>query len=121
AMLLDRLVRDRAHEARPARTAVVLVRALEQRLSAPGAEICAGCLVLLVFAGERALGAVLAQDPVLLRRQPLAPLGVGEDHLVGHGRVSLREQIWDGLADAQGAAASRRVWGLCSGVHVGVV
>src|SRR6478735_12567300 len=53
-------------EARPARAAIVLVVALEQRLPAPGAGIFARGLVLLVLAGERALGAVLAEDLVLL-------------------------------------------------------
>src|SRR5687767_9683733 len=82
AMLLDRAVFG-AHEARPARAAVELGTAFEQGLPAPGAGIFAGSFVLLVLAGERPLGAVLTQDLVLLRRQPLAPFGIGQVDLVG--------------------------------------
>src|SRR5688572_21410198 len=46
-------------EARPARAAVELVLAFEQRLAASGADILAGGLVVLILAGERALGPVL--------------------------------------------------------------
>src|SRR5688500_10742221 len=52
AMLADRAVPGRPHEAGPARAAVKLVPALEQRLPAPGADVRAGRLVLLVLAGE---------------------------------------------------------------------
>src|SRR3989337_789565 len=81
AMLLDRAFL-RPGEARPARAAVELGLALEQRLTARGAEILTGRLVLLVLAGERALGAMLAQDAVLLGRQLRAPLGIGKVHLL---------------------------------------
>src|SRR5688500_14659826 len=84
AMLLDRAVLG-AGEARPARAAVELGVALEQRLPAPGADVFAGGLVLLVLAGEGPLGAGLPQHLVLLGRQLRAPLGVGQVHLLGHG------------------------------------
>src|SRR5690554_2195409 len=77
AVLVDRAVLRRAGEAGPARTTVEFGFALEQRLPAGGADIFAWRLVLLVLAGERALGSALTQDAVLLRRQPLAPLGIG--------------------------------------------
>src|SRR5690554_4328072 len=68
AVLLDGVRFDRPCKARPARTAVELGIALEQRLTAPGADVLAGSLVLLVLAGERPLGARLSQNLVLLGR-----------------------------------------------------
>ena len=43
--------------------------------------IDAGAMLLVERAGAGALGAVLTQHPVLLRRQPLAPFLIAERHL----------------------------------------
>src|SRR5262249_46610081 len=55
----------------------------EQRLAAADAGERAGALLVIERAAARPLGAVLAHDVILLRRQELPPLGVG----VGHGIV----------------------------------
>ncbi len=57
----------------------------KQWLSAGGADVGAFFLVLVVLAGKGALGALLAHDGVLLRRQALLPLAVGFNDLVGGG------------------------------------
>ena len=63
-------------EARPAAAGIELGVGFEQRLPAAGADIGARPVLVLVFAGERPLGRLLAQHRVLHRRQFLAPLGV---------------------------------------------
>src|SRR5580704_12166311 len=70
--ILERLV-----EARPAGAAFELGVGGEQRQVAAGA--CEGALAMLLQQRARArpLGALLAQDLVLLRRELRAPLGVG--------------------------------------------
>src|SRR5690606_8743101 len=106
AVLFDRALFGRPREARPARAAVELGVAREQRLPACGADVFSRGLVLLVLAGESPFSARLAQDLVLLRRQPFAPLGVGQYQLLGHrgllfGEIwgaKFREQLVHGLA-----------------------
>ena len=55
-----------------------LVVGVEQRLAAPGAMIDARIVILVERAGAGALGAVLAQYPVLRGGQALAPFLVAE-------------------------------------------
>ena len=66
ALGFDRVFK-RLVKARPAGAAVEFGRGLEQRLAAPGAMIDARIVVLVERAGAGALGAVLTQNPVLLR------------------------------------------------------
>src|SRR5690606_38176797 len=94
AVLLDRSVLSRAGEAGPAGSAVELGFAFEQRLTASGANIFAVRFVLFVLAGESPLGAAFAQHAILLRRQPLAPFGIGQVHLLGHVGSPL-PRIWE--------------------------
>src|SRR5215207_10422893 len=74
---LDSVRRDRLSEARPARARVVLRAAIEERVAAGGTVVEAVFVGVHVLAGERVLGRRLAQDGVLLWREPLAPLLVG--------------------------------------------
>src|SRR5258708_14706516 len=71
-------------KARPSAAGIELGVGFEQRLSAAGAGIGARRLLMLVFAGERPLGRLLAQHRVLHRRQFLAPLGLALLDLAGH-------------------------------------
>ena len=71
---LDSVRRDCLGEARPAGARVVLRAALEERIAAGDAVVEAVFVGVHVLAGERALGRRLAQDGVLLRREPLPPL-----------------------------------------------
>src|SRR5689334_16037926 len=68
---------ERLVEARPAGPAFELGIGGEQRQVATGAGEDALAMLLEERAGAGALGALLAQDLVLLRRQLRAPLGVG--------------------------------------------
>src|SRR5215218_7728012 len=70
---LDR-ARDRVVEARPAGTALELLLGCEQFLPAPRAGERAGALLVIERAGAGTLGAVAAQDIVLLGGEELAPL-----------------------------------------------
>src|SRR5215207_8198513 len=79
---LDSVRRDRLSEARPARARVVLRAAIEERVAAGGTVVEAVFVGVHVLAGERVLGRRLAQDGVLLRREPLSPLLVGGGQLV---------------------------------------
>src|SRR5690349_5161044 len=73
---LDAALRDRPPVARPAGARVELLIRVEQRRAAARAAIDAVRVVIVEAAGERVLGALLAQHPVLLGRQPPAPLGL---------------------------------------------
>ena len=93
ALLVDMALDRRLGEARPAAAGIELGVGLEQRLAAAGAGIGALAVLMLVFAGERPLGRLLAQHRILHRRQFLAPLGVALLNLVGrfgvgHGNSS---------------------------------
>src|SRR6478752_5254445 len=98
---LDRAF-QRLVEARPARTALELLAGFEQLLAAAGAGEGAG-----------ALRAMAAQDLVLLRRQPRAPLCIGQ--LEREGLVRLlrlaehAHQTHCDLLSAGGGAAIRLV------------
>src|ERR671916_1476322 len=61
---------------------MVLRAAIEERVAAGGTVIEAVFVGVHVLAGERALGRRLAQDGVLLWREPLSPLLVGGGQLV---------------------------------------
>src|SRR5204863_7040333 len=63
-------------EAGPAAAAVVLGLRPEKFLAASLAQVHARCLGLVVLAGKRRLGAALAQDAVLVRRQLRPTLGI---------------------------------------------
>src|SRR5512134_44081 len=79
---LDRVGRDRLPVGRPAGPGVELVRRAKQRLAAADATVHALLVVVPVLPAERALGAVLARNAVLLVGELLAPLGVGLDDLL---------------------------------------
>src|SRR5579871_3089444 len=69
--LVHRLV-----EAGPAAVGVELLVRGEELLAAPRANVNARLLVVGELAGERPLGPLLAQDPVLLRREHILPFGL---------------------------------------------
>src|SRR6185369_4467037 len=76
----------RCPEGRPARAAFVLGARFEQGLAAAGAAEGAGALFVVQRAGERPLGAMVAQHVMLQRVEFLLPLGVALFHrIVGHG------------------------------------
>src|SRR5262249_31663555 len=76
---------DRGGEAGPAAVRLELLARGEERLAAGGAAEGAPLLGGVVLAAEGRLGALLAEHPVLIGRQLLAPLGVGLLDLLGHG------------------------------------
>src|SRR5690606_20229431 len=80
----DGVAADRRPEAGPPRPGVVLGVGVEELVAAAGAAVDAVALEVPVLAGEGALGALLAADVVLLRRELPAPLFVGLDDLPGH-------------------------------------
>ena len=75
----------RLPEAGPAGPGVELGVGGEQRRTAPRTPVGAVAVVVPVRAGERPLRAALAEDLVLLGSEALAPLRVGQLHLLGHG------------------------------------
>src|SRR5689334_13084972 len=83
----------RRGEAWPSAAGVELGVGFEQHVAAAGADIGAGTVVVLIFAGEGTLGRLLAQHRVLHRRQFAPPLLFALDDLVvgdfrsgiGHG------------------------------------
>src|SRR3954454_17789827 len=83
ALLVDMAVIRRPGKTRPAAAGIELGVGLEQRLAAAGASIGALAVLMLVFAGERTLGRLLAQYGILHRRQFLAPLGFALLDFVG--------------------------------------
>src|SRR6266853_4401111 len=83
--LVDMALGGGLRKARPAAAGIELGVGFEQRLAAAGADVGAGPLLVLVFAGERPLGRLLAQHRILHRRQFLAPLGFAFLGLAGHG------------------------------------
>jgi len=81
----------RLGEARPARSRIIFVDAVEQLELARGAGIDAVGLVVGVAPGIGAFGAGFAQHVELFRGQALAPLGLGEiEMLHGHKHVCAR-------------------------------
>src|SRR3954447_18999654 len=88
--VLDPVLGERCEEGRPAAVGVELgVRAEQLGVAGPAAVDAFG-LGVGVLAGERPLGAGLAQDGVLLPAQLLVPLGVGLLDWVCHGRNGSR-------------------------------
>src|SRR5262249_16735531 len=71
-------------EARPTRPRVELRLGAEELRAAAGAAIDPGRVLVRVGAGERTLGALLAQDRVALGSEPLAPLLVRQLQLGLH-------------------------------------
>ena len=75
-MLGDGAGLQRLVETRPARAGIIFRLGAEKRLAAGDAFVDAVLLVVEVRAGERVLGAVLAGNPVFLRRKLLAPFSI---------------------------------------------
>src|SRR5262245_58444881 len=75
---LDRLV-----EARPAGAALEFHLALEEWTIAAGTVECARPLLEQERTAPRRLGAMSTHHPILLGRQPVAPLGVGTGNWIG--------------------------------------
>src|SRR5581483_7391212 len=86
----DRVRLDRLPEARPAGPRLELRLRAEQRRAAPRAAVHALVLAVVVLAGEGALGSVLPEHAVLLRRETPAPLRVVALDLLGHVAPLLR-------------------------------
>src|SRR5829696_3335983 len=64
---------------------MVLRLAVKERIATSGAVVEAGFVGVHVLTRERGLGRRLAQDGILLRREPLPPLPIGEGQLVTIG------------------------------------
>src|SRR5262245_62428752 len=84
SFLLDVRRLDRRPEAGPAGARVILGSRVEQRRAAADAGIDARGLAVGILAGEGALGALLACDAILLRRQLLPPLRIRFLYALGH-------------------------------------
>src|ERR1700710_3034681 len=84
-LLVDMAVDGRRGKARPAAAGIELGVGLEQRLAATGAGIGAGAMLVLILAGERPFGRLLAQYRILHRRQLAAPFGFALLDLRGRG------------------------------------
>ena len=84
-LLVDMALDGRLGEARPAAAGIEFGIGLEQHIAAAGADISAGAVVVLIFAGEGTFGRLLAQHGVLHRRQFLPPLLFALDDLVVRG------------------------------------
>src|SRR5262249_19987142 len=115
-----RLGRDRLVEARPAGSRVELRLRAEQALAAAGAPVHPRLLAVVGLARERPLGAVLAETPVLLRRELGLPLRVRPRDPLSHGASSLpayhcrRARIipaWRHRPSARAAASRAARWG----------
>ena len=76
-LLLDRLLGRRCEERRPAAPGVVLRLRAEELSAAAGADVLPRLEDVVVLARERRLGALLAQDVVLLGRELGPPLAIG--------------------------------------------
>src|SRR5258705_13573346 len=83
-LLVDVALQRGLGKTRPSAAGIELGVGFEQRLSAAGAGIGAWRLLMLVFAGERPLGRLLAQHRILPRRQFLAPFRLALLDLAGH-------------------------------------
>src|SRR5260370_29176034 len=83
-LLVDMALDRGCGKARPAAAGIEFGVGFEQGLAAAGTGVGARRLLVLVFAGERPLGRLLAQHRVLHRRQFLAPLGLALRDLAGH-------------------------------------
>src|SRR5438270_7530509 len=81
---LDRFGEGRLGEARPPGARLELGVGAEQVGAAARAPVHPGVLAVDVLAGEGGLGALLAQDLVLLGRELLAPLVIAPGDLLGH-------------------------------------
>src|SRR6266478_1948069 len=84
ALLVDMALDRGCGKARPAAAGIEFGVGFEQGLAAAGTGVGARRLLVLVFAGERPLGRLLAQHRVLHRRQFLAPLGLALLDLASH-------------------------------------
>src|SRR4051812_24671281 len=76
-LLVDGVAGGRRAERGPAAARVVLRVGVEELGAAPGAAVRAGVEGLVVLAGERRLGRLLPQDPVLLVAELAPPVLVG--------------------------------------------
>src|ERR1043166_9042200 len=76
ALLVDMAVHGGRGKARPAAAGIETGVGLEQGLAAAGAGVSTLALLMLIFAGKRPLGRLLAQHRILHRRQLAAPLGL---------------------------------------------
>src|SRR5690349_18938966 len=73
ALLVDMAIDGRRRKARPAAAGIELGVGLEQGLAAAGTGIGALAMLVLILAGERPFGRLLAQHRILHRRQLAAP------------------------------------------------
>src|SRR5207237_651174 len=76
-LLLHRVLAGRGGEGRPAAAGVVLRVGVEQLRTAAGAPVRPGLEDVVVLSAERRLGPLVAEDPILLGGQLLAPLLLG--------------------------------------------
>ena len=88
-LLVDRILARRRVERRPAAARVVLRVGGEELRAAAGAAVGARLEDVVVLAGERRLGALLAQYAVCLGVELRAPLGLGLDDLANRSPFRL--------------------------------
>src|SRR6202030_2002834 len=103
---------------RPARSRVELGVGAEELRAASGAVVDAGVVHMHVLAGEGTLGARLAEHVVLLWRQALTPLVVGQGDLLVH-RAHLLPRFTG--FDAYSAAAAASVSAMCRRSDAGAI
>src|SRR5437588_4447970 len=80
----DSILRERLVETRPTAAGFELRFRTEERISAGRAFVNAGIMRAGILAGKCALGPLLAQDVILLRRQRLFPFCLGLLDLLAH-------------------------------------
>lgn len=81
-MLIDCGSLRRRGEGGPATTAVIFLITLEQFCATPGAKVTTIVKLMIIFAGESAFRACLAQHVILLSRELVSPLCVGQVDLI---------------------------------------
>src|SRR5205823_11321835 len=116
---LDTFVGKRFPETWPAGTGFELRIRAEQRIAAAHAHILPFFVVVDVLAGERRLGAFLARDLVLLRRQLLAPLCIGFLNLLVHDFLYSYQLLLFLPNKRPNTPPILRYQGLCSGLGGG--
>src|SRR3990172_7713286 len=86
----DLVLSNRGPEARPAGVRIELGVGAEQLVAAAGTAVNSLIVAIPILPGKRRLGALLAANVILRRRQLLFPFRIGLDDLFFHGSFLVR-------------------------------